>query len=138
MARTLEVLQRIRDLARKTAEGELRRAEAERDRQQERVDLIAGALATARASCGDQDVLSLDAYHTFRLQGEMASRREDLRLHHRTREVEARSQRHISTVRDQLAVETLIERRAEDQRREGNRREAALLDEVGARMRSQS
>ncbi len=136
MPRALVVLQRLRDLARKTAEAELRRAEGERDRQQERVDLIADAMATARAACGAGDLLTLDAYHSFRLQGEMAARREDTRLHHRSREVDARSQRHLSTVRDQLAVESLLRQRDEEDRIEANRREAAQMDEIGSRLRS--
>lgn len=135
MSRALDVLQRIRDHARKAAEAELRRAEGERDRQRARVELVAGAIREAREGLGDQDLLGLDAYHGFRLQAEMSARREDLRLQQREREVGVRSNRHVATVREQLAVEGLLERRAEEEAREGNRKEAAHMDELGARMR---
>lgn len=138
MARVLEVLQRLRDHTRKAAEVDLRRAEAERDRQEARVRQVHTALVEAREACADDDVLALDSYFAFRLQGEVASRREEIRLHQREREVDAHGRRHVAAVRDQLAVEHLIETRAEQAAHRDATRDAARMDEIGSRLRRTS
>lgn len=135
MAKTLAVLQRLRDHARKTHEVELRRAERERDRQQERVDTLRASLETARADLDANDSHALVAYHNFRLQGEMSSRREGARLAQREREVDAVGRRHGQAVRDQLAIENLIERRDVTRAAAEAHAEMAVLDEIGARGR---
>lgn len=134
MARVLDVLQRLRDHARTAAEADLRRAESERDRQLARVELIRTAIADARESCDATDVTTLDTYFAFRLQGEVASRREEMRLHQRERDVDAYGRRHVQTVRDQLAVEHLIEARAEAAAHHESAKDAARMDEIGARL----
>jgi len=135
MAKTLAVLQRLRDHARKAQELELRRAERERDRQQGRIDELHARMESARAELEPGDAHALVAYHNFRLQGEMASRRERARLAQREREVDAIGRRHGQAVRDQLAVENLIERRESARVALEAHAEMAVLDELGARGR---
>lgn len=134
MSRVLDVLFRLRDHARKSAEVELRRAESDRDRQLARVHNIRAALVTAREECAHDDPRAVESYFAFRLQGELAIRREEARLVQREREVEARDRVHVGTVRDELAVDNLRELRAEAEAREAGRKERATMDDIGGRL----
>jgi flagellar export protein FliJ len=133
MPRPLATLHRLREHARKTAGAELRRAETEHERQQERCDELQRTVAAARGATDESDPASLACYHAFRLQSEVLSRREEARLAQRARDVDARRTRHVVAVRDELALGHVIERREAAETAEEDRKERMGMDEIAAR-----
>ena len=136
MASALGTLHRLRANARKASDVDLRRAELERDRQQVRVEAGQAALVAAREARDDADLESLATWHAFRLQGELKGRREDVRLAQREREVDARRSVHVGHVKDELAVQNLIDRREAVAAEQAGRRERTEMDEIAGRTRS--
>lgn len=135
MGSSLQTIHRLREHARQESQARLRQAEGLRDEQRARLDAVHEAMAEARVHRDPTDIVSLGAYATYRMQQELAARRESVRLHQRERDLEQAETVHHGRVRDELATANLIA--AEDERTalDERRTETRTLDEVAARMR---
>jgi hypothetical protein len=136
MSNTLHTLARLREHARKESQAKLSSAQVMRDEQDERVQAVRRAVDGARETKDPADLLSIAAWHTWRLRQEVVERREVARLHQRERDLDSARTTHGGRVRDELAIGNAIE--AEHLRgvEAALRAETRTLDEVGARRRS--
>jgi hypothetical protein len=137
MTAILNSLHRLRQHARRESEVSLRRAEAERDLQRQRLEGVRAEIERAREALDPSDPLALAAYHQFRLREEMLERREAARLQQKEREVASNSLVHTKNVRDELSLERVLDEQALRAAEEERRAETRELDEVGARVRRQ-
>ncbi len=131
MADTLAKLQRLRDRQRKAARLELARAQRAEAQQAERLADNRAQVADARPLVETADPVELARYHAFQLRMEMARRREQTRLEHRERDVNARQDKLVDALREVRVVERIQEIRAEQTALEHRRAEDQELDEVG-------
>lgn len=132
-ASALPTLLRLRRAAREESQAAVRRAEDDRDTQAQRLAGIRTATASARENFDPSDVAALVGYHEFRARQEVQERREAARLVQRERELEVKRTQHAGRVRDELALETVIERKQVEAEREELRRDNARMDELGRR-----
>lgn len=129
----LDTLHRVRTYQRKQSAIQLKLAEVELERQNERVEQLKQAMVDAQKAVQPRDVLSVNDYHSWRLRQEMVMRRETARLSQRERDVELQKDRHIHNVRDELTLQTVIAVRDEEQQLEERRAEARWMDELASR-----
>ncbi len=129
----LPTLLRLRHAAREESHTALRRAEDEREAQAKRLADLRAATVAARAALEAADTLALSSYHEFRARQEVQERREIARLQQREREVDLKRAQHHGRVRDELALEKFMERRAAEEEREEARRDQERMDELGRR-----
>jgi hypothetical protein len=132
---TLHTLHRLRQATRRESDAVLRRAQAERDAQVQRLDALRNQMETARAGVDPSDPAAMASWHAWRLRAEIEQRREIARLAQRERDLEAASRVHQKNVRDELSLERVIEAHEEEARIEAARKDTLALDEVGGRRR---
>ncbi len=130
---TLHTLLRLRTIARESSSLALRKAEDERAAQLEKLRGVRSAVESARTETDMNDALDLANYYAFRLRSEMAERREAARLAQKERDVEQKRAIHATHVRDELAMDNVIDLRERQEAREQQRRESREMDEVAGR-----
>lgn len=135
MANSLQTLLRLREHARKESQSKLQQAQGQRDEQDERVQAVRRAVEEARNDRDPADLLSIAAWHTYRLRQELVERREVARLNQRERDLETARSTHGGRVRDELAIGNAIDAASVREAEEALRSETRTLDEVGARRR---
>lgn len=135
MSNTMRSLHRLRERARRASEMQLHEARVNADRQRQRLEAVHQAVAEAREQTDAGDVLSLTTWHAFRLRQEVVERRESARLAQRQREVDTAETQHAVRVRDELAIQSVIEEQRVRAAEEARYAEGRVLDEIGARMR---
>lgn len=135
MSPSLSTLHRLREHARKESQQKLQRAERQRDEQQARLDELRRDTEEARSSVDPSDLMSMHAWHAWRLRQEVGERREVARLSQRERDLESARGQHNGRVRDELAIANAIDAEVERQLWEARRTETKELDEVGSRRR---
>jgi flagellar export protein FliJ len=133
MPSTLHTLLRLRGLDREASAVALRKAEDERDSQRQKLDEVRATVARARENVSATDAADLAVYHQFRLRQEMAERREMARLAQKERDLETKRNLHVGRVRDELALQNVIDAKAVEEARDESRRDQAQNDEVAAR-----
>jgi hypothetical protein len=133
MGSTLHTLLRLRGLEREASSLALRKAEDDRDAQRAKLDDVRTSIARARESVDTLDVIDLNIYHQFRLRAEMNERREAARLAQKDKELEARRAVHVGRVRDELALQNVIDAKDLAEAREDSKRDQAKMDELAAR-----
>lgn len=136
MASSLDILLRLRTGAREESQTLLRRAEDERDAQAARLRAIREATLAARNNLDPCDPFALTTYHAFRMRQEVAERREQAKLVQRERELEQKRGLHVGRVRDELAMQNVIEAQAVAAAREESVRDMRRMDEIASRPRS--
>ncbi len=132
---TLHTLHRLRQATRRESDVVLRRAQAERDAQAQRLDSLRHQMEAARDAVDASDPAEMASWHAWRLRAEIEQRRELARLAQRERDLEAATRAHQKNVRDELSLERVIEAHEEEARLEAVRKETQALDEVGGRRR---
>ena len=135
MSNTMKSLHRLREHARRVSETQLYEARLGWERQRQRLDGVQNTIQEARAQTDPLDVISLSTWHSFRLRQEMAERREIARLAQRVREVDAAETTHAVRVRDELAMQSVLEGIKVAALAEETRQEGLLMDEIGGRLR---
>lgn len=135
MSNSLQTLFRLREHARKESQARLQQAQGQRDDQDERVQAVRRAVEEARNDRDPADLLSIAAWHTYRLRQELVERREVARLHQRERDLEVARTTHGGRVRDELAIGNAIDAACLREAEDALRQETRTLDEVGARRR---
>lgn len=133
MSGTLHTLLRLRTLAREETAVAVRKAEDEREAQLARLVAVRESVARARTETDLEDALDLAAYYAFRLRSEMAERREAARLAQKERDVEQKRALHVVRVRDEIAMQNVIDHRERQAAVDEGRRDAARMDEIAAR-----
>lgn len=135
MPRALEQLHRLRSHQRREATLALRAAEAERERQDAKVRDLAAGVSRARLALDAGDPADLGAWSAWRLQAELAGRRERARLAQRARDVDLAAAKHRRSVQDELAIGSVLTARAEAEAEAEKRADAARMDALAARAR---
>lgn len=133
MSRVLEPLLRLKSHQRRQSTLALRAAEAERDRQAERVAELRSKMAGQREQLDRTDGNELVAWSAWRLQAELANRRESMVLAQRAREAEVAAGKHRRDATDELALDAVLQARAEAELEEEKRGEARVMDEIAGR-----
>jgi len=129
----LNSLHRLRSHLRQQSSVQLKTAEVERDQQQQRVQDIEVSVVQAQKTVDTSDLNALTEYHGWRLRQELAWRRESARLHQRQRDVEIQKERHIRNVRDELAMQNVLQAKELVEQEEDKRKEARWMDEIASR-----
>ncbi len=91
------------------------------------------AVVRERDAVDAADGGDLAAWSAWRLQTELASRREGLRLVQKSRDADAAGTRHRRDVMDELALGGVIEARAVAEAEEDKRVEGRWMDEIAGR-----
>lgn len=131
--RSLVVLHRVRETARRESHARLGRAELLRDEQQARTGAAARAIEEGARAVDPADLDAVAAWGAWRLRMELVMRREEARLHQRERELAQARLLHEARVREELSVAGVIDTAVERFRAAERAAETRFLDEVGAR-----
>ena len=130
----LHTLLKLRRAAREESQAIFKRAEDERDAQAERLQALRDATVRGRSSIDPTDPFSLTAWHSFRMRQEVAERREVMKLKQRERDLDQKRAIHVARVRDELALQRLIEHQDAEEAAEARVREGRAMDEIASRM----
>lgn len=131
--RSLVVLHRVRETARKESHARLGRAEALRDEQAARTRAVAEAIESGARAVDPADLDVVTAWGAWRLRMELLVRREEARLLQRERDLAQARLLHEARVREELSVAGVIDAEVERFRLAERGAETRFLDEVGAR-----
>ncbi len=127
-------LLRLRQRAREESQALVRRAEDEREAQAQRLAAVRDSVVRAREELDHTNPIALTNYHAFRMRQEVAERREAGKLVQRERELEQKRAIHVGRVRDELAMQNVIEAHAREEAEAEARRDARRMDEIAARL----
>ena len=129
----LHTLVKLRRAAREETQAALARAEAELLAQTARHQAVLDATTAGRAALDPTDPNSLSVWAAFRMRQEVAERREAAKRMQKERDVTQKRALHVARVREELALEKLIERQAADEDADLLRRESRRMDEIAGR-----
>ena len=130
MDRSLQVLLRIRDRGKRTAQTALHQAETAREAQATALEILEARVERSRRAA-EVDPVELARHHAFALQMEMKRRSGEQDLLTREREVADCRDRLRDAARGHRVVELVMENRAQEAARHAKRLETAHLDELG-------
>lgn len=130
----LHTLLKLRRAAREESQAILRKAEDERDTQAARLQAVLDATVAGRDALDPTDPFSLTTWHAFRMRQEVAERRESAKLKQRERDFEQKRGLHVSRVRDELALEKVIEHHDAEEEEAARELEAKKMDEIASRL----
>jgi flagellar export protein FliJ len=130
MVRSLQVLLRIRDRGKMSAQTALRQAETAREAQAAALDHLEARLERSREAA-ELDPVELARHHAYALQMEMTRRAGEQDLVVREREVADCRDRLRDAARGHRVVEIVMENRAQVAERRAKRLETSQLDELG-------
>lgn len=129
----LDSLLRIRTYQRQQSALALKLAQVEHERQLEKVHDLQNAIVNAHSNVQPRDALSVNDYHAWRLRQEIVMRRENARLQQRERDMLIQEDKHIHHVRDELAIQNVIEAHVIQEAEEDRRADARWMDEIASR-----